>query len=347
MINKEDIKVKEAKKCLLCGSPGIILYEDLQDRLFQTPGIWSFLQCPSCCIDWLNPLPLPSELGKLYADYFTHSLSQEKKVLRGHNLLDKMRRAILAAHFGYTHLSLNPEARRWDRLVSIFPLGKDFAGRFILWLEYTPGGRLLEVGCGNGEYLKRMEDLGWDVQGVEPDTEAARIARDQHGVPVTAGRLEEADIPDNSLDAIIIQHVLEHVPNPLTLLRRCLCLLKPGGQLIILTPNLESLGHRLFNKSWVHLDPPRHFFLFSSSSLEASVKQAGFNIVRANSKVRFRFTSWTWVTSRMINLKGKYIEDDSSWTLKTTGKMFYIMEKVFRLLRKSVGEELLLIATKE
>lgn len=347
MINMCDIEVKEARECLLCGSPGTVLYEDLQDRLFQMPRTWSFLHCQNCCLSWLNPLPLHSELGKLYADYFTHSLPQKKEVLKRHNLLDKMRRAILADHFGYTHLRLNPEAPKWDRLMGILPFWKDFAGRFILWLEYTPGGKLLEIGCGNGEYLKRMESLGWDVQGIEPDAEAARIAREQHRVPVTVARLEEADLPDNSLNAIIIQHVLEHVPNPIKLLRRCLCLLKPGGQLIILTPNLESLGHRLFNKSWVHLDPPRHFFLFSSSSLEASIKQAGFNIVQNNSKVRFHFTSWTWVASRMINLKGKYSEDESSRALKTTGKMFYIMEEVYRILRKSAGEELLLIATKE
>jgi 2-polyprenyl-3-methyl-5-hydroxy-6-metoxy-1,4-benzoquinol methylase len=294
----------------------------------------------------MNPLPLPSEFGKLYADYFTHSPSQAKKALGAHNLLDKMRKAILAAHFGYNHLSLKPEARRWDRFVGILPFGKNFAGRFILWLEYKPGGRLLEVGCGNGEYLKRMKDLGWDVQGVEPDMEAARIARELHGVPVISGKLEEADIPDKSLDAIIMQHVLEHVPNPLTLLRQCFNLLKPGGQLIILTPNLESLGHRLFQESWVHLDPPRHFFLFSPISLEASAKRAGFNIIRVSSKVRFHFTNWTWVTSRMIKLKGKYVEDDSSRTLKTTGKMFYIIEEVLRLFWKSAGEELHLVATK-
>ena len=70
--NNDGIHAKEARHCLLCGDVGDTLYSGLRDRLFDAPGIWSLMQCPKCQLVWLNPQPVPDDIGKLYANYFTH-----------------------------------------------------------------------------------------------------------------------------------------------------------------------------------------------------------------------------------------------------------------------------------
>jgi 2-polyprenyl-3-methyl-5-hydroxy-6-metoxy-1,4-benzoquinol methylase len=233
------------------------------------------------------------------------------------------------------------------KLLGFAPFVRDIAGRYLSWVTGVPKGRLLEIGCGNGEYLRRMEDLGWDAQGIEPDAQAAKIAQEQLGVKVIAETLEKADLADDCFDAVVLNHVIEHIPDPLTLLRQCLRLLKPEGQMVILTPNLQGLGHRVFQRDWANLDPPRHLRLFSPAALRSTAKQAGFEVACLTSKVRYHFASWTWMASCRIRQRGKYDGKDLSRQLQWTGKLFYFVEEAMRPLWRNVGEELFLRAIKK
>src|SRR5262249_46527812 len=88
-----------------------------------------------------------------------------------------------------------------------------------------------------------------------------------------------ASIPTGEFDAIILNHVIEHVPDPITLLTDCRRVLKPGHPLVATTPNLDSAGHRRFGANWRGIEPPRHLHLFSVTSLRAAAGQAGFTCV--------------------------------------------------------------------
>jgi 2-polyprenyl-3-methyl-5-hydroxy-6-metoxy-1,4-benzoquinol methylase len=103
-----------------------------------------------------------------------------------------------------------------------------------------------------------MQRAGWEVAGVEPDPVAAGVARESHPHSVIAQALNDAQIADASMDVVTMSHVIEHVLNPIQLLRECRRVLKPEGKIVILTPNLGSQGHRLFQQAWVPLDPPGH-----------------------------------------------------------------------------------------
>jgi SAM-dependent methyltransferase len=134
---------------------------------------------------------------------------------------------------------------------------------------------LIDIGCGRGDYLKRMKDLGWNVLGIEPDPASVVLAK-KRGIPVVNGTLDEARLPEDTADQITMQHVIEHLPDPATAIHECFRLLRKGGRLVIYTPNNESLGSRVFQRSWLSLDPPRHLFVFSSRSMASLLKKSSF-----------------------------------------------------------------------
>jgi 2-polyprenyl-3-methyl-5-hydroxy-6-metoxy-1,4-benzoquinol methylase len=134
-------------------------------------------------------------------------------------------------------------------------------------LPCRPGGRLLDVGCGSGGYLLRMRDYGWEVAGIEPDGEAARVGTREHGLTIHPGTMEDAPFARHSFDAVTSRHVLEHVAAPLEFVEALAGFLKPTGRLVIVTPNAAGLGHRFFGGDFYALDPPRHLVLFTARAI--------------------------------------------------------------------------------
>jgi len=95
------------------------------------------------------------------------------------------------------------------------------------------------------------------------------------------GDLASVGFPSETFDAVTLSHVIEHVPDPLALLREVRRILKPTGRLALTTPNNASLGHQLFAAKWFGLDPPRHLHIFSPPSLEKLARSAGFSSPRS------------------------------------------------------------------
>lgn len=119
-----------------------------------------------------------------------------------------------------------------------------------------------------------MSDRGWAVVGVEPDARAADQARAKAGIRVYA-TLAELQSTTERFDAITLSHVLEHVSDPIATLRDCWGMLNVSGRLVVLTPNVKSLGHVWFKGDWRGLEPPRHLFLFSPTTLSVVATRAG------------------------------------------------------------------------
>lgn len=264
----EGIRVQNVSVCYLCGTEGRLLYGGLRDRLFKAPGEWNFRQCPAveCGLVWLDPMPTEADIPKLYATYYTHQVEPDRIGSIGFRglLSNKFRAARKRAYHLLLHLTSLRRAR--------FNVGT-------MYLANDKPGTLLEVGCGNGAFLARMRSRGWQVQGVEVDPTAAKIAEETFGLHVNVGTLEEANYPNASFDALTMNHVIEHVRDPIGLLRECRRVLKPERKLIMITPNTKGIGHRRFRQNWRGLEPPRHLHLFSQSSLKNITRQANFNAV--------------------------------------------------------------------
>jgi len=342
IVINEGISVQEAQSCLLCGSKGTALYQNLRDRLFSAPGRWTLLRCPGCGLVWLNPRPIPEDIGKLYSEYFTHTTANAMPN-RMALLREAIKRRILMSTFSYKNHSnkLSRKAARW--LLSGGGFFRDVIDGALMWLGASCRGRLLDVGCGNGVFLATMQELGWEVAGVEPDRQSAKVAREQFGLNTHEGTLEEAGFADDTFDVITMSHVVEHLSDPISTLRECWRVLKKGGRVVITTPNIESLGHRLYRKAWMALEPPRHLFLFSPPTLQTCVERSGLQVLELRTTARS--ARWYWAETILIRRNGTLHGSPAKFWLQLAGLIFQAVEHGLYIARDA-GEEVVMIANK-
>lgn len=342
MTHQGDIRVEEVSGCLLCDARGEQLYAGLRDRLFGADGVWNICQCPGCRLMWLNPRPLLGELGKIYATYFSHQGEVRRSKLGW--FLEKAKLGLYAAVPGYRGLADGDGWRRLGRMLYLFPSLRKAARWGTMHLNGVRKGKLLDVGCGNGHFLFRMRGAGWEVLGVENDRVAVQQAADQYGIRVIPLTLQEAALPEASVDAVTLSHVIEHVHDPVGLLSECRRVLRPGGHVVVVTPNVECWGHRLFRDSWRGLEPPRHLYLFSRRTLQACAQKAGLVIDFIQSSARRAW--WMWAASHSIKNKGKFSDEDMTWEWRIGGLVFQVLEELAHYVSENVGEELLLVASR-
>jgi len=353
MIKNQVIHTEPKPTCYICGSDGRVLYQGLKDRLFGAPGMWSLKQCggnPSCGLVWLDPMPVERDIGKLYATYFTHETQTVSGMSNITSYRKKIKDAVLSHAFDYTERAPNGPAVVFGYLAAQSRFLRERIGRSLMWLNGVRRGRLLDIGCGNGRFLVRMRDLGWEAVGFEPDTEAARIGRERYGLEIYSRALEDVGSSEDLFDAVTLGHVIEHLPDPLQTLGTANRLLKEGGRIVIATPNTASLGHRWFRQTWRGLEAPRHLFLFSPNALRKTVEKAGF-------KTSFLWTysgsaAKIWAKSCAIKnwkrFPGLNPNDAYSKYYRPSGKIFLGVEHWLTgwPFRRPWGEELIIMAVK-
>ncbi len=139
--------------------------------------------------------------------------------------------------------------------------------------KYSNKGKLLDIGCGTGEFLKVMQINNWEVVGVEPSFVARKKAESLIQQKVLQS-LEDVNV--QSLNAITLWHVLEHVPDLVSTLQKIHQLLHPDGNLYIAVPNYQSPDAEHYKENWAGYDVPRHLWHFSKESMALLLKQNGF-----------------------------------------------------------------------
>ena len=184
----------------------------------------------------------------------------------------------------YTHVYYpeNYESFIWQRTDRL-PLWQRCSLRYGLWkrcrlvLRHKRNGRLLDIGCGTGHFLAEMGRYpGWELAGVEPNAKAAEFARQALGLNVHLGDLFSAQFPDHHFDVVTMWDVLEHLYEPVSVLREIHRVLKPDGVLILRTPSLDSWDARVFGCYWAGLDSPRHLAVYSRRTVEKLLTHADF-----------------------------------------------------------------------
>jgi len=236
---------------------GEVLYAGVVDRIFGVPGGWNLRRssADSARLLWLDPRPTATLLPSYYRHYYTHGSAAARH----------RRPALEWLYRGA--LSTLPYMRERERLERMY-------------LGAGAGRRVLEIGCGDGSRLELLRRQGWQVTGQEVDEAAALRARAQ-GFEVLVGDVASIDLGREPFDAVVMNHVVEHLLEPASVLEHCRRLLGAAGVLVVTTPNLDSYGHQVFGQDWVSLDPPRHLQLFGLEALRSLVAGAGFARIEA------------------------------------------------------------------
>ena len=343
----EVLPLETAGPCPVCGETRRSrLYPALRDWLGGAPGTWSFHRCQECGLVLLDPRLSLAGIGQAYADYDHHltapapAPAADARSRWGHVVMRAYRRRV----YGYPD-GLPAWLRALARLAVPYPEGAEAVGFSVMYLRPVPGGELLDVGCGGGAQLVHMRELGWRVVGVDPDERAVEMATRQHGLDVRRGTLEEQRFPSDRFDAITLSHVIEHVHDPTGLLRECGRLLKRSGRLVVVTPNEASLGHRRLGESWIGLQPPRHLYLFSCTTLGRLAERAGLSLLTVRSSVRNAEFAWLLGRGYLKTWPSPGQRPPGGWAGRRA-RAFQLAEWFLTWFGIEAGEEIVLVATK-
>lgn len=210
--------------------------------------IFDLVKCIQCGFLYTDRPPGQQEIGKYYqsSDYISHTDSKQ---------------------------GLFNQAYQFVRNISL-------QHKFNLLKSSThqKKGNLLDYGCGTGAFLKFVQDQGWSVMGMEPDDGAREKASLLLGSPVSSpSQLKE--LPSNSIDAITLWHVLEHVHDLHETLEVFKRLLKQNGVLVIAVPNHTSWDATYYKQYWAAYDVPRHLYHFTPETIHRLLIDKGFSKV--------------------------------------------------------------------
>ena len=269
-----------------------------RDRLCKRKGDFQVVQCKSCGLMYTNPRPTQETMGYFYPpDYAPYQaffapyieMFQSRDSLLP-QIKNELKYKVLEDYYGYQELRPTSRFLGFAKLPGgikelILKLSYSYFRRHYyripVWQER---GRALDLGCGSGAYLLLLENIGWEVMGVDIGDNVTREVKEAN-IPTFTGDLKDLHLETNSFHLITMWHVLEHLPSPLESLQEIKRLLTDNGCLFIEVPNRASIVTKIFRSTWFAWDLPRHLFHFSPASITELLRRAGFNVV----KIRYLF----------------------------------------------------------
>lgn len=271
-------QLEELDACPVCDCQNSKLLESSLVDLMSKPatGPWSIRECLGCGVAYLSPRPDIDSISDAYSHYYTHTSDKDDLV---HGVIRSLKDHIAEKYYavasgsggfldGFVYLAIKV----------IFPLSLyfDAKSRHIFSANRQPG-KLLDIGCGNGEFLRFANRFGWDVVGIDFDEKAVAEAKSS-GFDIRHGGIDIIG-SEERFDFITLSHVIEHVYDPVELIHSCFSLLNDGGVLWLETPNIESMGYVYYRSCWRGLEPPRHVTLFNQASLYEIIESSGFQAI--------------------------------------------------------------------
>lgn len=221
------------KKCPWCESEKTQIHLWLKDEFLSLED-FQIYECHNCGLLFTEPRPAKDKIGEYYKseEYYSH---QENKK----GLIPKIYESIKSVNL---------------------------RNKYKIATNGLAKGKVLDIGCGVGDFLHVMEQKGWDATGIEPSEEAKAIAQKRMKAQLFAP--EEIDeLPDESFDLITMWHVLEHVDDLKTEVQHLSRLLKKGGRLVLALPNFMSFDAQFYKQHWAAYDVPRHLNHFCKKSI--------------------------------------------------------------------------------
>jgi 2-polyprenyl-3-methyl-5-hydroxy-6-metoxy-1,4-benzoquinol methylase len=233
----------------------------LSDDRYGYPGSYELLECNRCCHRFINSTFTSGELTNIYSNYYPRS-------------------------------TFDPSKRRIPSRSN--PFSAWLNGERSSAIYWVPSGsRVLDIGCGFGESLDYFRNNGCEAHGVEADENIRRVA-EKFGHKVEVGLFDEQKYQASYFDAVVLNQVLEHAANPVVMMQGVASILKPGGIVVISTPNAFGWGARFFRRRWINWHTPYHLQLFSRRSLEAVSNDAGLLVEKAITLTNSAWMKYQW-----------------------------------------------------
>jgi SAM-dependent methyltransferase len=235
-------------KCPACNHADFkYLGYDVPDYEYRVPYTPTLLYCGNCGLIRHESIPDYDSLGAFYPDDY---LVYNKSFKEASNAL-------------YSRLKTYLYSMKAKKVAKF--IGKT--------------GNILDVGCANGAFLLSMKQFGnYRLYGL--DIKNTGMDFSKHSIDFKEGHLEEMEYPDNFFDAIILDNVLEHVPDPVVFMDKIVSILKSGGYVFGTTPNFSSVDRFVFRQYWGGYHMPRHIYLFNANNLRMFMKNAGISRIK-------------------------------------------------------------------
>lgn len=279
--------MKHLDRCEICGSKKISFLFYGNDKLFRIPGKFSLFRCKNCKTIFLNPQQSYKESKKFYPRDKYHSLENIKT--EKDSIKTKINLKLYKIYFS--------EKGNFFKKILFSPIKFTVRGTII-----KKGTKLLDIGCGSGQFIYEMKNLGLEVYGVEPG-DFNKEDSNKYKLNIKNLELIKSKYPKEYFDLITINHVFEHLGNPNETIKEIRRILKRKGTLIIGIPNTNSISKRIFGKNWLALDIPRHLFNYSDKNIKFLLERNGFKVL----KIRYNSRPTQFVVSLyfLLNIKKK------------------------------------------
>lgn len=258
------------------------------DDRYGYPGLFSLMQCQHCKHEFLDINISPTQLIELYTNFYP------RKSFDIANYKPHVEQKGFSAWFN----GLDCSAFRW----------------------VPKNVRVLDVGCGFGESLGYHTARDCDVYGVEADENIRRVV-EKFGYKVHVGLFDDKLYEQDFFDFITMDQVIEHVTDPLVTLRGVARILKPGGTVILSTPNAQGWGARLFGKRWINWHSPYHLQFFTLRSMQMAAEQAGLVVEKTATITPSAWLHFQWIHLLCCPPEGKpskFWVPDGKWSLMQT-----------------------------
>lgn len=271
-MNLPNIKVinKSNLLCPICSSNQVkICGSGIRENVERTIKKYDYLRCLTCQVVSLQPSPSQTDLQEHYCflDQRISDVSSNEKGLNQKNLLNqKVANKGIAGYFQRVWRDLNPEYST---------------------LELINQGKVLDLGSGSGRFCQLLDEKGIEVYGLEQSSNAVAFAN-ANDLHIKQGNILSANtyFKDQCFDYITLNHVIEHLLDPIFFLNSIKPLLSPNGKLILTLPNVNSVWRLIFGFSWHGWDPPIHVHHYDRKAIIYLLNQSGYLTVSVSTKNR-------------------------------------------------------------
>lgn len=284
--NSESV-VEHYIDCPVCDGHKISFLREVYDDRYGHPELFKLVRCQDCGHIMTTPMPGEYELASLYGTYYPRENINTTQVTNQ------------AAKVTHTFSKI----RRWWR-------GDDNNGQYYV----RPGEKMLDIGCGSGLSLLEARKLGVEAWGVEADPNIKRFA-DELDLQIHQGSIHDNPFPDVTFDLIVLNQVIEHIPEPEKTLKLIRSRLAENGRVILVFPNINSIWSKLSGERWINWHIPYHLHHFSKKTFVQMAERCGYYVERTRTITP---NIWTLMQLRAIRQSIKIGQPNPIWEVKVS-----------------------------